>query len=400
VTSSVSSLTCPRCDRTHDHRELHNVCPACGSPLLVGYDLQHVARTMSKDIVATRPASMWRYRELLPVEEADHTVTLGEGLTPLLPAPRLGALSGLLDLWIKDDGLNPTGTFKARGAAAGMTAAAERGVKEVALPTAGNAGGAWAAYGAAAGVRVHVAMPSDAPEVNRLECLAYGAEVTLVDGLISDAGRLVAEGVERHGWFDVSTLREPYRIEGKKTLGLEIAEQLGWQAPDAIVYPAGGGVGIIGIRRALEQLREIRWIPPEPATRLFVVQAEGCAPLVEAFRRGRDECEPWAGARTIAHGLRVPKPLGDFLVLRAVRETGGTAVAVSDRAILSAMTQMAREGGISACPEGAATFAALQTLRDGGHLRPADRVVLVNTGTGLKDQGALRAAARSESADL
>jgi threonine synthase len=392
VSSFVAHLACPRCARTYDHRELHNVCPACGSPFLVEYDIEHVAEATSREAVAARGPTMWRYRELLPVEDGRRVVSLGEGFTPMLSAPGLGETAGLPDLWIKEDGLNPTGTFKARGAAAGMTAAVERGVKEVALPTAGNAGGAWAAYGAAAGVRVHVAMPADAPEVNRLECLAYGAEVTLVDGLISDAGSVIAEGVLRYGWFDVSTLREPYRIEGKKTLGFEIAEQLGWKAPDAIVYPAGGGVGIIGIWRALEQLRRIGWIPEEPAARLIVVQADGCAPLVEAFDRGRDECEPWPDARTIAHGLRVPKPLGDFLVLRAVRESGGTAVAVSDRAILSAMTEMAR-GGISACPEGAATYAALHPLREAGHLRASDRVVLINTGTGLKDQSALRAAA-------
>jgi len=380
--SFVSHLECPRCGSRFDHREVVNVC-ACGSPLLVEYDLERVAAATSKDEVAGREATMWRYREFLPVEDRRRIVTLGEGFTPLMPASRLGEGVGLPDLWVKDEGLNPTGTFKARGAACGVTAAGERGVKEVALPSAGNAGGAWAAYGAAAGMAVHVTVPADTPELMRLECEAFGAEVTLVDGFISDAGSLVAEGVREHGWFDVATLREPYRIEGKKTLGLEIAEQLGWRFPDAIVYPAGGGVGIIGIWRALAQLRRVGWVEGE-LPRLVVVQADGCAPLVNAFAQGANEAEPWPDPDTIAVGLRVPRALGDFLVLRAVRETGGTAVSVSDRAILSAMSRMAREAAILPCPEGAATLAAVEVLRSSGDLDGSERVVLINTGTGLK----------------
>jgi len=373
VPSFVSHLECSRCGRRYGHLEVHNLC-ACGGPLLVEYDLDAIGRTVRREELSGRVASMWRYRELLPVEDLARIVTLGEGLTPMLRMERLG-------LWVKDDGLNPTGTFKARGASAGMTAAVERGVREVALPTAGNAGAAWAAYGAAAGIAVHVAMPRDAPEVAGKECLAHGADLTLVEGLIGDAAALVAEGVRERGWFDAGTLREPYRIEGKKTLGLEIAEQLGWDLPDAIVYPAGGGVGIIGIWRGLEQLAALGWIEG-PLPRLVVVQAEGCAPIVKAFHDGREESEPWPDPHTIAPGLCVPKALGDFLVLRAVRETGGTCVAVGDDEIRGAMRDLA-SAGVLACPEGAATLAAVTRLRRRGDLPPDDRIVLVNTGTGL-----------------
>jgi threonine synthase len=379
VPSFVTHLECSRCGSRYNHREIHHLC-ACGGPLLVEYDLEAAGRAVRPDDLRGRVASMWRYREFLPVEE--HAVTLGEGFTQLFRLHRLGDRAGLTDLWLKDDGLNPTGTFKARGAATGMTAVVERGVREVALPTAGNAGAAWAAYGAAAGVLVHVAMPRDAPQSAREQSLAYGARVTLVDGLIGDAAALIAEGVRDRGWFDAGTLREPYRIEGKKTLGLEIAEQLGWRLPDAIVYPAGGGVGIIGIWRALEQLAALRWVRG-PRPRLIVVQAEGCAPMVKAFHQGKEESDPWPDPATIAHGLRVPKALGDFLVLRAVRETGGTCVAVSDDEIVAAMGDLAREAGVLACPEGAATLAAATRLRDAGELDPGHRVVLINTGTGL-----------------
>jgi threonine synthase len=333
---------------------------------------------------------MWRYRELLPHDDERDVVSLGEGLTPLLPLPRTGRAIGLHDLWVKDDGANPTGSFKARGAACGVTMARALGVGEVALPTAGNAGGAWAAYGAAAGLRVHVAMPSDAPLANQLDVRAYGAELTLVDGLISDAGRLVAQGAAEHGWFDAATLKEPYRIEGKKTIGLELAEQLGWRGPDVIVYPAGGGVGLIGIWRAFAALRELGWVEGDPP-RLMIVQATGCAPLVEAFERGEEESQPWQGASTLAAGLRVPKALGDFLVLRAIRETGGAAIAVEDEAMLAAMLRLGREG-LLVSPEGAATLVAAERLRARGDLAEGERVVLVNTGSGLKYPEALEQA--------
>jgi len=356
------------------------VCTSCGSPLLVEYDLERLAASVTKEDIAVRKPSMWRYREFLPVEDPENVVTLGEGFTPLF---RAGEWLGLDHLHVKDEGLNPTGTFKARGASAGVSRAGELGIRDVALPTAGNAGGAWAAYGARARITVHVAMPADAPDINRLECEAFGADVQTVEGLISDAGRVIARGVLEHGWFDVSTLREPYRIEGKKTLGLEIAEQLGWRVPDAIVYPAGGGVGIIGIWRALRQLKAIGWVEGA-LPRLIIVQSTGCAPLVKAFEDGADVSVPWQEAVTFAAGLRVPKALGDFLVLRAVRETGGTAVAVTDDAIRSAMVQLARNEGIFPAPEGAATVAAAKVLRERGDLRVADRVVLIITGSGLK----------------
>jgi threonine synthase len=356
--------------------------------LLVDYDLERVAQAVGRDVIAGRPPGMWRYRELLPAGDTAAVVTLGEGSTPLLPVPRLGRRVGLPQLLVKDDGLNPTGTFKARGAACGVTRAVELGVTDVALPSAGNAGGAWAAYGAAAGIRVHVAMPRDAPAACRDEVSLYGADLELVDGLISDAAGVVTRWCDEHGWFDASTLREPYRVEGKKTLGLEIAEQLAspsgaWRMPDAIVYPAGGGVGIIGIWRGLTQLRELGWVSGA-LPRLIVVQAAGCAPLVRAFEQGADESEPWTDATTIAAGLRVPAALGDFLVLRAVRETGGTAIAVTDEDIVDAVRDLAVHAGILAAPEGAATLAGARHLRERGELRSGDRVVLINTGTGLK----------------
>ncbi|MDQ3990687.1 MAG: threonine synthase [Actinomycetota bacterium] len=393
MASLVSSLACPRCGARHDHSERHNVC-SCGAPLLVDYDLDAVAATMTRDGVAARPPNMWRYRELLPVEDDAAVRSLGEGLTPLVPASALARDLGVAGLWVKDEAHNPTGTFKARGAACGIARARELGIAEVALPTAGNAGGAWAAYGAVAGIRVHVAMPSDAPEINKLECRMHGADLTLVDGLISDAARHIAAGIEEHGWFDASTLREPYRIEGKKTLGLEIAEQLGWEMPDAIVYPAGGGVGIIGIWRGLWQLRAIGWLRGE-LPRLIVVQPSGCAPIVDAFEHGAEASDPWPDAHTIAAGLRVPKALGDFLVLRAVRATSGTAVAVTDEAIVEAMATLARDAGIFAAPEGAATLAGAVALRDRGDLAAGDRVVLINTGTAFKYPEAMARALES-----
>ncbi|HEX9311989.1 MAG TPA: threonine synthase [Actinomycetota bacterium] len=391
--SFVTSLSCPRCGRALDHRELHGLCP-CGSPLLVEYDLESVARAASKEALSGHPPTMWRYREFLPVEDPGRVVSLGEGLTPLVPTPVLRRRFGLPRLWVKDDGLNPTGTFKARGAACGVARARELGVADVALATAGNAGGAWACYGAAAGVGVHVAMPRDAPPANLLECRLHGADVMLVDGLISEAGALIDGMAAERGWFDVSTLKEPYRIEGKKTLGLELAEQFGWTMPDAIVYPAGGGVGLIGIWRALDQLRRIGWLQGD-TPRLIVTQSEGCAPLVNAFEEGREESESWPDGRTFAAGLRVPKARGDFLVLRAVRETGGTAVAVSDELIAEMMVELGR-AGVAAAPEGAATLAAAVRLRERGELGPDDRIVLINTGTVYKYPDALELALGTE----
>jgi threonine synthase len=380
--SFVTDLTCPRCGRRHEARAPRNLCD-CGGPLLVEYDLDAVGAATTKDTVAARAPGMWRYRELLPVDDVDAAVSLGEGGTPLLRPFALGSRIGIPALLVKDEGLNPTGTFKARGASCGISMARALGIEELALPSAGNAGAAWACYGAAAGITVHVAMPHDAPPITQLECRLYGADVTLVDGLISDAGKTIADGVAEHGWFDVSTLKEPYRIEGKKTLGLEIAEQLGWRSPDAIVYPAGGGVGLIGIWRAFEQLCALGWMRG-PLPRLIVTQAAGCAPLVKAHAEGKAASDYWEGATTIAAGLRVPHALGDFLVLRAIRETGGTAIAVSDDAIREAFSLFGREAGISAAPEGAATLAAAIALRERGELGADETVVLINTGSALK----------------
>jgi threonine synthase len=379
----LSHLECPKCGAQFDAHRIQNMCIHCNAPLLVRYHLAEAKQHWKRDSIATRASNLWRYHELLPVQDTHNIVTLGEGFTPLQHAPKLGAKLGLEKLLIKDEGLNPTGTFKARGASAGVSRAKELGVKEVAMPTAGNAGGAWAAYCAAAGIPIRIAMPKDAPIINQLECQLYGAKLTLVDGLISDAGKLIAQGVKEHGWFDAATLKEPYRIEGKKTMGLEIAEQLGWRLPDVVIYPAGGGVGIIGIWKAFKELVEIGWLAAKPV-RFVVAQAAGCAPIVKAFDEHRSASTFWESANTIAAGLRVPKALGDFLVLQALSESDGAAVAATDEEMLQAMGLIAHEEGQFICPEGAATIVAAQKLRARGWLKADDEVVLINTGTGLK----------------
>jgi len=363
---------------------------ACGSPLLARYDLELAAALVTPDLIAGRPASLWRYHELLPVADPRQVVSLGEGMTPLLAMPRLGAALGLPRLAMKDEGLIPTGTFKARGAAVGVSRAAELGVRGLAMPTNGNAGAAWAAYAARAGLPCLIVMPAGAPAITRAECAAAGAELYLVDGLIGDAGRLVGTALaSRPGYQDASTLKEPYRIEGKKTMGLEIAEQLGWRLPDVIVYPAGGGVGIIGIYKALTELRELGWTA-DPMPRLVAVQAAGCAPIVKAFAEGAISSLPWPDAGTVAFGLTVPKALGDFLVLDAVYATGGTAVAVDDADLLADQREVARLEGTFICPEGAACFTAVRQLRESGWLSADDRVIVLNTGTGLKYPDTIR----------
>jgi threonine synthase len=380
--SALSHLDCPRCGTRHDADRVQGTC-SCGSPLLARYDLRQVAGQAGPRDIAGRPADLWRYHELLPVREAARVVSLGEGMTPLLPVPRIGGAFGVPDLLMKDEGLLPTGTFKARGAAVGVSRAAELGVAAIAMPTNGNAGAAWSAYAARAGMRSLVVMPVAAPRITRAECAAAGAELYLVDGLIGDAARLVADAVARRpGYQNVATLTEPYRIEGKKTMGLEIAEQLGWRMPGVIVYPTGGGVGIIGIRKALAELLELGWVSGD-LPRLVAVQAAGCAPIVRAFEAGAAESEPWPDPETVAFGLTVPKALGDFLVLRALYATGGTAVAVTDEALLAAQREVARLEGALICPEGAACFAAVRQLRASGWLSGSDEVVVLNTGTGL-----------------
>jgi threonine synthase len=380
--SALSHLDCARCGARHDADQVQGTC-SCGSPLLARYDLRLVAGEVSPRDIAGRPADLWRYHELLPVRQAGHVVSLGEGMTPLLPMPKAGRSLGVPDLLMKDEGMLPTGTFKARGAAVGVSRAAELGVAAIAMPTNGNAGAAWSAYAARAGMASLIAMPVAAPLVTRAECAVAGAELVLVDGSIADAGQVIAEALgQRPGCQNVATLKEPYRIEGKKTMGLEIAEQLGWRMPGVIVYPAGGGVGIIGIHKALRELLELGWVAGD-LPRLVAVQPEGCAPIVKAFQAGATESEPWPDPRTVAFGLTVPKPLGDFLILDALYATDGTAISVTDEALLAEQRAVARLEGTLICPEGAACFAAVRQLRASGWLSPAEQVVVLNTGTGL-----------------
>jgi threonine synthase len=362
---------------------LQNLCPVDAKPLYPRYDLGALARAVRKEDLARRGASLWRYREFLPVGDDRAIVTLGEGWTPLLPCPNLAAELGMERLWSKDEGQMPTGSFKARGLAVAVSRAKELGVKELAIPSAGNAGGALALYAARAGLAAHVFMPRDVPLANRAECAAAGAAVTLVAGLITDCGQMVREGVARHGWFDVSTLKEPYRVEGKKTMGFELAEQLDWELPDVILYPTGGGTGLVGMWKAFAELEAVGWIGPR-RPRMVAVQAEGCAPIARAFHAGEEFAAPWEDAATVAAGIRVPAAVADFIMLRLLRESGGTAITVSDREMRAAMAEMARAEGIFACPEGAATLAGLRHLRAAGWVRPADRVVLFNTGSGYK----------------
>ncbi|MGH9246489.1 MAG: threonine synthase [Acidimicrobiales bacterium] len=383
--SALAGLACPRCQRVHDADRVASVC-SCGSPLLATYDLTAIRAAVSPDEVARRPASLWRYHELLPVRSSEHVVTLGEGMTPVIDLPALGRDAGIRRLLMKDEGLLPTGTFKARGAAVGVSRARELDVERIAMPTNGNAGSAWATYAARAGLASLIVMPVDAPEICRRECVAVGAELHLVDGHIGDAAAFVRTTIAaRGGYQDVSTLREPYRIEGKKTMGLELAEQLGWRVPDVIVYPTGGGVGLIGIWKALGELRELGWIG-RVMPRLVAVQAAGCAPIVSAYERRAAESEPWPDERpqTVAFGLTVPKALGDFLILRAIYETDGCAVAVADDDTLAEQRRLAELEGAFVCPEGAAAFAGARQLRSSGWIGAGDEVVVLNTGTGLK----------------
>ncbi|MGB2567590.1 threonine synthase [Micromonospora citrea] len=380
----LTHLECPRCGREHDAGEPVNLC-GCGSPLLARYDLAAVAAAVTPERFGLRPADLWRYREVLPVADERHVTTLGEGWTPLLRAPAYGHEIGISDLLVKDEGLTPTGSFKARGAAVGVSRARELGVRHVAMPTNGNAGAAWATYAARAGLGATIAMPLDAPTICRRECLAAGADLRLVDGLIGDAGRWVAKLVADSGGavFDAGTLREPYRLEGKKTMGYEIVEQLGWQVPDVIIYPTGGGVGLIGIHKAMHELRELGWVE-DKLPRLVAVQSTGCAPIVRAFAAGEERATPWADARTVAFGITVPAPLGDELILDALRESSGTALAVDDAEILADLRDFAAREGLLLCPEGAACLTAARHLRAGGWIRAGERVVVLNTGAGLK----------------
>jgi threonine synthase len=365
-----------------DPRQRHHLC-SCGAPLLARYDLDK-ARTWRRESLAGREPNMWRYRELMPLFDGEEPVTLGEGFTPLFHARALGATLGLDRLFIKDESLNPTNSFKARGQSAAITRARYLGATTISLPTAGNAGNAAAAYSSAAGLACEVFIPKDAKRPFIDECRLYGANVTLVDGLITDAGRMAAEQGAAHGWYDVSTLKEPYRIEGKKTMAFEIAEQMDWQWPDWIVYPTGGGTGMVGMWKAFDEIERIGWVKPAARPRMVSVQAENCAPIVRAFQKGTEKAEPWEGASTLADGLRVPRAIGDFLILRAVRESGGTAVAVSDASMVEGMLAIGRHEGVSAAPEGGAALVAIQRLVADGSIKPQHSVVLFNTGGALK----------------
>ncbi|MDE2665024.1 MAG: threonine synthase [Acidobacteriota bacterium] len=378
----VTHLECSACEKILPPRQLINLCP-CGSPLLVRYDLSAVRAKLSRKVLGSRPHTMWRYRELLPPGNSHARISLGEGGTPLVDAERLASSLGLSRLWIKDEGTNPTGSFKARGLSAAVTMAKALGAENLAIPSAGNAGGALAAYAAQAGLQAHVFMPRDVPPANRIECETLGAHIHLVDGLITDCGRLVARESKDNGWFDVATLKEPYRIEGKKTLGLELAEQLRWRLPDVIIYPTGGGTGLVGMWKAFNEMRQLGWIDSKQP-KMVSVQAVGCAPVVRAFEQGHSRCEPWSSAATLAAGLRVPRAIGDFLILEILRQSGGTAVAVTDEEMLADARAMGRSEGLFVCPEGGATLAALKKLIRSGFVRPSDEVVLFNTGSGLK----------------
>jgi threonine synthase len=381
--SRLTHLECSKCGERYDADQVQTVCKKCGKPLFARYDLEKAKETLNKRELVGRVSSMWRYREILPVRRCENVVTLGEGWTPLTPTQRLGESLGLKSLLVKDEGIIPTGSFKARGLSVAISKAKELGVKRVALPSAGNAAGAVATYGARAGLEVYVFMPEDAPKVNAVESDVVGGKVVLVKGLISDAGKLVKDGAQEMGWFNVATLGEPYRVEGKKTMGLEVAEQLDWKLPDVIIYPTGGGTGIIGMWKVFDELEQMGWIGSE-RPRMVSVQAEGCSPIVKAYKEGKEESQFFEGANTVAAGLRVPKALGDFLILKAVKESKGTAIAVSDEELMTDVRLISRLEGIFACPEGAATISALRKMVEAGEVDRSERVVLFNTGSGLK----------------
>ena len=381
--SYISHLECPKCGETYEENKIQQLCK-CGSPLLVRYDLEKVKANVSRDEVASRPSTLWKYHEVLPVHNQSDVVSLGEGMTPFEKLSALGAAYGLNNLYIKDEGVIPTGSFKTRGASVGISKAKELGVKQLAMPTNGNAGAAWALYAAKANIKATIVMPLDAPEITRKEVYISGGDLHLINGLISDAGKVVASLVQEQGVYDASTLKEPYRIEGKKTMGYEIIEQFGWKVPDVILYPTGGGVGIIGIYKAILEMQELCWIEKGKLPRLVAVQAEGCAPIVDAWKKGEKESVFYENSTTCAFGINVPKALGDFLVLEGIYETNGCAIAISEGALLEAQKQVASLEGNFICPEGAATFAAAKTLREQGWIQEDEHVVCLNTGLGLK----------------
>ena len=378
----LTHLECTKTGQRYEPGRVLNLTEA-GAPLFARYDLAQAAKDMRPGHLALREPTLWRYRDVLPLEDTEDRISLGEGFTPLLAAPTLGARLGLPLAFIKEEGGNPTGSFKARGLSLAVSMAKALGATDVCLPSAGNAGSALAAYAARAGMKAHVFIPKDVARVFLMETESYGAHVETVDGLITDAGKICADQAKEHGWYECATLKEPYRVEGKKTLGYEIAEQMGWTLPDAILYPTGGGTGLIGMWKAFEELETMGFIGPK-RPRMYAVQAEGCAPIVKAFEEGAEEAPMWPNAQTHAHGLRVPKALGDFLILRAVRASHGAAVAVSEAEIISGVKEAAAAEGLFLCPEGGACVAALRKLKASGHVSPDDTVVLFNTGTGFK----------------
>jgi len=381
--SFLTHLECSACGRKFDPAAVHTYCADCNKPLLARYDYERARAEWDRRDLAARPADMWRYVELLPVLRQENIVTLGEGMTPMFPLATLGKKYGLENVLVKDEAQIPTASFKARGLGMAVSKALELGVEKVAIPTAGNAGGALAAYAARAGMECHIFMPQDVPKPILMECKLTGAHVTLVDGIISDCGKIIAERKEQEGWFDVSTLKEPYRLEGKKTMGLELAEQFDWKLPDVIIYPTGGGTGLIGMWKAFAELRQLGWIDGV-LPRMVSVQSSGCDPIVKAFLANRTESDFYENAETVAAGLRVPRAFGDTLILTALRESKGCAVAVPDHEILASMRELSENEGFVACPEGAATWAALKQMKDTGLVESGEKVVLFNTGSGLK----------------
>ncbi len=381
--SYFTYLECSYCGKTYDKNKIWNLCTECGKPLLARYDLKTARKEFTKEKINSKENTLWRYSKMLPVLDSKFRLSLGEGFTPLIHAKKLGSLLEIKNLFIKDEGLNPTTSFKARGLSLAISKAFELGVREVSIPSAGNAAGAMCAYASLAGMKSFVFMPKDVPQPFISECKALGAAVTLVEGLITDCGKLAAEGVKKFGRFDVSTLKEPYRIEGKKTMGYEVAEQFDWELPDVIIYPTGGGTGLIGMWKAFDEMEILGWINSK-RPRMVTVQSSGCAPMVKAFQEKKEFAEMWSGAKTIADGLRVPAAVGDFLILRALRESNGTAVAVSDEVIFECTNTIGRTEGIFAAPEGGATVAALKHLLKNGWIKPNEKVVLFNTGSGHK----------------
>jgi threonine synthase len=380
----LTHLTCTACGLKHDWAQLQNLCSACQKPLFATYDLSEVGRILTRDSFKTRrEKSLWRYRELLPLPSVIEPVSLGEGGTPLLRADRFAAKIGIENLWVKDESLNPTQSFKARGMSVAVSMAKHLGARKLAVPSAGNAGGALAAYAARAGLEAHIFMPSDTPRANIIECRELGAHVVLIDGLITDCGAEITKRKTVEGWFDMSTLKEPYRVEGKKTLGYELAEQLNWQLPNVILYPTGGGTGLIGMWKAFDEMETLGWLTTK-RPRMFSVQASGCAPIVRAFENAESTATEFPDAHTIASGLRVPKAIGDFIMLKILRESKGGAVAIDDEEMIRVTREVGSSEGLFVAPEGAACFAALKSLLATKKIAPEDYVVIFNTGSGIK----------------